>query len=340
MSLQLTLTGELMPTCAGCGLPCGEPRCDACRVVAGEELEECGGCQTPTLADDLYGQCYYLGPFEDEETESAFKLCQDCREGADDLDEDLFECDGCFRTITDSRGHHMHYRDTEAGRFCLRCVEETLKAEGLAGFEDKLEGLFAGNSLFGMFFNVGELEAEGWVAASGYSDRRIGEQADALALGAVARALHEAGERIIVGYERLSIVGDEGYVTLYHTGPAARCDRCGDPGPDGQPCERCDGQGTHRTVDHARIAAIAASRRTDKGQRGLLPYSIGLANVTGSMLGRFATEAEAATYIETLEGYEDGRYYLDGPPFDLRSHLADGNRNYVGHADDGEEGGQ
>ena len=45
-----------------------------------------------------------------------------------------------------------------------------------------------------------------------------------------------------------------------------------------------------------------------------LDFSVGLANESGSVLGRFATEQEASEFISTLEGREDGRYYLDGPP--------------------------
>lgn len=43
-----------------------------------------------------------------------------------------------------------------------------------------------------------------------------------------------------------------------------------------------------------------------------LPYSVGLADQC-IRLRRFATEDEAAEFIGTLEGAEDGRYYLDGP---------------------------
>ncbi len=48
-----------------------------------------------------------------------------------------------------------------------------------------------------------------------------------------------------------------------------------------------------------------------------LPYSVGLANESGSVMGRFATEDEASGFIDTLPDHEDGRYYLDGPPDDV-----------------------
>lgn len=47
------------------------------------------------------------------------------------------------------------------------------------------------------------------------------------------------------------------------------------------------------------------------------PYTVGLANESGSVLGRFATEEAASKFISTLEGHEDGRYYLDGQAEEL-----------------------
>ncbi len=49
-----------------------------------------------------------------------------------------------------------------------------------------------------------------------------------------------------------------------------------------------------------------------------LPYSVGLANESGSVMGRFATEEEASGFIDTLPDHEDGQYYLDGPPDDIQ----------------------
>jgi len=43
----------------------------------------------------------------------------------------------------------------------------------------------------------------------------IGEGRDAVKLGARAHGWHKAGRLFIMGYENLSIMGNEGYVTLY-----------------------------------------------------------------------------------------------------------------------------
>jgi len=42
------------------------------------------------------------------------------------------------------------------------------------------------------------------------------------------------------------------------------------------------------------------------------PFTVGIVE-TCRRLGRFETEELASAFIETLEGFEDGRYYLDGP---------------------------
>ena len=50
-----------------------------------------------------------------------------------------------------------------------------------------------------------------------------------------------------------------------------------------------------------------------------LPYIVGVNGETPLRLRRFATEDEAARFIGTLEGAENGIYYLDGPESHTRS---------------------
>lgn len=42
-------------------------------------------------------------------------------------------------------------------------------------------------------------------------------------------------------------------------------------------------------------------------------WAVGLNLPDIAPIKRFATHDEAAAYIETLENYESGRFYLDGP---------------------------
>ncbi len=157
----------------------------------------------------------YFSPFDTEEQGTGFFYCDACYEDGS-ADVDTFYCDGCSRTISESNGAHGHYRLIGGCELvCLRCIDKTLKREGIAGFPDELDELFTGGVLFGMFFNVGELEAEGWIGAPGYTNTFVKGREQAKALAYMAQSLDEGGRMIIIGYERLSIVGDEGYVTLF-----------------------------------------------------------------------------------------------------------------------------
>lgn len=228
MNEQLTLEGEKQATCIGCG--CARPdcatdaypnisldRCSACRVAYGEDTEDCDGCGEATLENDLNEQFFYMSPFDDEESGTGLKYCPSCWEQGESLDEGTFYCDRCERQIADSNGHMTYYRlIDECEQVCLRCVEDVLRSHGIAGFEHELQELFEHGRLFGMFFNVGELEADGWEHE--LSNVCVGSTDEAMVIARKAQELHEDGRRIIIGYERLSIVGDEGYVTLFSKG--------------------------------------------------------------------------------------------------------------------------
>ncbi len=224
MTMQLTMAREEVAVCASCGLPrswdepCYEranPDCVPCRLRHDEEQEACDSCEE--LSFDTYEEHIWLSPFDDEETATGFRFCQPCLDqGGNDPDGQQFYCDGCSREIASDNGRMIHYHILNACEMvCLRCIEEDLKRGGIATLDDEdiLTQLFAGKP-FGMFFNVGELEAEGWEPDPLYHDYRL-DAGNAIKLGARAHGWHNSGRLIIIGYERLSIMGDEGYVTLY-----------------------------------------------------------------------------------------------------------------------------
>ena len=226
MTAQLTTAGEEVSVCQGCGIADLIPKflrsqptmCNDCRRQGGEEQEECTGCEADTFTADLYEEALFFSPFDDEATDTGFKYCQECTDtGKDNEDGTQFYCDGCSREILSDNGRLIHYRlINECEQICIKCVGEALKAGGMAALndEDMLGGLFNRGQIFGMFFNVGELTSEGWTADPDFHDYRV-EAPHADELGARAKEHHEAGRLIIIEYERLSIMGDEGYVTLY-----------------------------------------------------------------------------------------------------------------------------
>lgn len=228
MNEQLTLKGEKQATCVGCG--CARPdyateaytnvqedRCSACRAAAGEDTEECDGCGEATLEGDLCKEGYYFSPFDEEERDTGLKYCRRCLDEYGIPDEGTFYCSACERQIADSNGHMTYYRIIDdCEQVCLRCIEDILRSHGIAGFEGALEKLFTEGVLFGMFFNEGELEADGWTRE--LYNVCIGSTDEAMVIARKAQELHEAGRLIIIGYERLSICGSEGYVTLFSKG--------------------------------------------------------------------------------------------------------------------------
>ena len=143
--------------------------------------------------------------------------CMEAIESGHVTDFHYFTCEACYRQVIvrcPRNGWHGYSRMiNECEQWCLRCVEETLMDEGLAGFPFELEELFESGRLFGMFFNVGQLEERGWTG-HGYMTFVNGEES-AMALAAEAKRLHGEGLLITIGYESLAIGGSEGHVTLF-----------------------------------------------------------------------------------------------------------------------------
>lgn len=228
MTAQLATDGTEVKVCTDCGMarsegegfyPLQNERCAECRIQSGEELAECDGCETEDFTADMYEEAFFLSPFDEEESKTGFTYCRSCLDqGEDNVDGTQFYCDGCYRDIASDNGHMTHYRIlNECETVCLQCIETDLKAGGVAaiGDDDLLDRMFAGQSTFGMFFDVGELEAEGWTPDPLYTDYHIDGGLSLLKLGARAHGWHKSGRAFIIGYERLSIMGDKGCVTLF-----------------------------------------------------------------------------------------------------------------------------
>lgn len=223
---QLTTTLDQVRVCHGCGITRTEAEpyyermndlCVPCRLDRDEEREECTGCEEQTFVNDNYKEWMYFSPFDDEERETGDVYCQTCLDsGNDDPDGQKFYCDGCNRSIASDTGHMYNYRIlNDCEMVCLKCISEELLAGGIAGLndEDLLEDVFEARNVFGIFFNVGELESEGWTADELWNDRKT-ETRNLEELGKRCREHHEAGRAFIIEFERMSIMGDEGYITL------------------------------------------------------------------------------------------------------------------------------
>lgn len=226
MNDQLNLNGDPVPTCTGCGLPLPDDngpmlrvyshkKCRTCRANDGEETKECAGCYAEHLDGDMWHEAYFYSPWDDEPTDTDCAYCETCVDRGL-LDEGTFMCDGCYRQISEDNGRMYYYRRIDDyDILCLRCIENDLKSGGIAAIShETLRAVTEKGKPFGMFFNVGELEAEGWEPVPGWDNTRFGEER-CEELAKVTSDLHNRGMLFIIGYERLSIVGDEGYITLY-----------------------------------------------------------------------------------------------------------------------------
>lgn len=155
-----------------------------------------------------------------ERRPTLYNIAETCTEAIESphlTDFHYFGCENCGRIVIvrcPSNGWHSYQRIIDdCEEWCLACVESTLRAEGIAGFPSELKGVLEEGHLFGMFFNVGELEDEGWLATD-YRTFINGEESAKL-LAIEAKRLHEQGRLIIIGYESLAIGGSEGYITLF-----------------------------------------------------------------------------------------------------------------------------
>ena len=155
----------------------------------------------------------YETPWEDGETEKHF-----CSEECADIylyEEPwaYFECGKCDRTISQQNrqnGWHLQYRDYDGQMVCLKCYEDLVIENGSE--RDKLEK----GQIPGMFFSYGNLEPlqAGYREVEGFSSFFVSCKWDSDRFRKKALELMDEGKRVVIGYERMGIGGDEGYVTL------------------------------------------------------------------------------------------------------------------------------
>ena len=93
---------------------------------------------------------------------------------------------------------------------CLKCYEDLIIENGVE--RDKLEK----GQIPGMFFSYGNLEPlhAGYREVEGFTNFFISCQWDSDRFRKKALELMDEGKRVVIGYERMAIGGDEGYVTL------------------------------------------------------------------------------------------------------------------------------
>jgi len=197
--------------------------------MAKQQQVECHECGDVKSIRAMYQYQVYNHPFD--ETPITIHVCknatwakkdtrygwlQSCEELLTDhswADFRYFTCYSCDRMICEQapeNGWHSQYRmvDDEF-QICLKCYQEQLFSEGVSReqFEDGV--------LPGMFFDSGEVRAEGFEEVIGFDYVRVAGKQDAYRVCNKGIELIDAGHVVLVEYERMAIGGLEGYVTLW-----------------------------------------------------------------------------------------------------------------------------
>lgn len=168
----------------------------------------CDMCGDSVHEDDTTCVEIYDSPF-DQYTDCAI-ACERC---ADDEYSESFECLECGRRIrysSPSHPAHSNGREVEDDILCLSCYEEMLLEEGVDAHS------FLIRIISGMFFSSNNIELTdaGWEVVEDYEDFYISENTKDEYCNK-ALALIDKGYMIINAYERLSILGDEGMVSMF-----------------------------------------------------------------------------------------------------------------------------
>jgi len=155
----------------------------------------------------------YDTPWEDEPSEKLF--CSDDCGDSYMYGEPwaYFLCEKCDREICEQHpqnGWQIQYRHYGGDTVCLRCYESLILENGIE--REKLEK----GQIPGMFFSYGNREPiqAGYRELPGFTNFFVSTQASADKFRKKALELMDQGKKVVIGYERMAIGGDEGYVTL------------------------------------------------------------------------------------------------------------------------------
>jgi len=173
---------------------------------------ECDNCWDKIRKEDAINRTVYDSPFDYCEEEKHF-CSLECEQSY--LSE-YFDCAECCRTIAESNGKLGYQRGildpggNVIDYICLGCYEKDILINGIPRTS------FENQRMDGMFFNYGneEVKNEGFEIVEGFDYHFISSQEDINKYCKKALELIDKGKKVITCYERLSIMGDEGYVTM------------------------------------------------------------------------------------------------------------------------------
>lgn len=145
----------------------------------------------------------YLSPFNND-PEIYYYCSENCQNN--DYYDESFYCENCDRTIVTHNGYNSYYRNYRDEIICLSCFEKIMFEDGLS-IED-----IEKNALQGMFFNYGELSDNGYTE---YQTYFINSKYDEQKIKEILLGLKKENKKVVINYERLSICGDEGSISIW-----------------------------------------------------------------------------------------------------------------------------
>jgi hypothetical protein len=127
------------------------------------------------------------------------------------VDENTFWCSYCGRQVNESNGMMKQYRFNECDdQICLKCYEEDVIENGQPR-ED-----FEGVNVKGMFAPA--VEKNGYSPVEEFQNYFINDEQSIKTYNKKALDLIDRGCKIVTDYERLSICGGEGYISMWAKG--------------------------------------------------------------------------------------------------------------------------
>ena len=169
-------------------------RCELCLEILGEE-------------DNIVKEIQYRDPYDEEGRE--IELHEGCQELWEE--EQQFWCNYCCRFLPEDDGGMKYYRIVEVGEGvgemkCLKCYEEDILENGMSEKEFK-KGTIPG--MFGL-----DVESYGYMSVKDYNNILVNRK-KVEDLSNKALELMDEGYKVVCVYESLSVIGEEGYVSLY-----------------------------------------------------------------------------------------------------------------------------
>lgn len=187
-------------------LPCdGHDGGDSC-----DGTFECYSCGDNCVWED--GEARQAEFFDNPHSDKSVTgyLCDDCVDGSSHLVEFGYDpCESCDRYIC-NRNPRNGYQTWFRQGVCCACYQEEMLERGqpLSDFEGVSSGVK------GDFYDDCDLIKAGYAVVAGSTNVKV-TNAQARAYRQTALSFVQAGDAIITQYVSLSILGDEGYVTMW-----------------------------------------------------------------------------------------------------------------------------